>query len=154
MDRNDIIEELKTTLARDGLHSAIASLNARTECRFTSMYRFDGKMLRNLTFYDRANAAAEPPEDIPVEASYCVYVRDLHRPFHVEDSLEDIRVGKHPKCREIRSYYGVPLEDSDGVVFGTLCHFDVNPVPISAENIALMEEFAKVVGRSGIAGRG
>ena len=111
----------------------------------SSDLRFDRDMLRTLTFYDRANPTAIPPDDIPVEASYCVYVRDSGRPFHVENSLSDMRVELHPKRLEIQSYVGVPLEDDNGLPVGTLCHFDFHPVPIPEETVRLMEDFAKLL---------
>lgn len=142
MSPRDLLLELRKALSEGGARSAIALLNAQTEHRFTSMFRFDGGMLNTVVFYDRADPSARPPDDIPVEASYCVYIRDSEKPFLVEDSLSDLRVEMHPKCQEIRSYYGVPLKDRNGAIFGTLCHFDFQPIPISEETIRLMEEFA------------
>ncbi|WP_020472797.1 GAF domain-containing protein [Zavarzinella formosa] len=138
---------LGEVLERDGPRAALAFLNARTGHRFTSMYRFDGKTLHNLTFYDRADSEAEPPDDIPVEVSYCVYVRDAVKPFCVEDSLGDIRVAGHPKRPEIRAYCGVPLVDENGMIFGTICHFDFQPTPTAEEDVRLMEGFALLLKR-------
>jgi len=93
--------------------------------------------------------SAEAPEEIPVEASYCVFIRDTALPFQVEDSLTDSRVENHPKRCEIQAYYGVPLKDEYGITFGTLCHFDVRPVSITDANVRQMEEFAKIVNEVG-----
>ena len=100
----DSLNELRIALAEGGVSAAIAILNSRTACRFTSMYRFDRDMLRTLTFYDREDPTAYPPDDIPVEVSYCVYVRDSGQPFHVENSLSDMRLELHSKRSEIQSY--------------------------------------------------
>ena len=145
MTATDFATQLKIVLAERGLEAAIALLNSFTGCRFTSMFRFDGRMLRPLTFYDRADPAAEPPEDIPVEASYCVFVRDTGLPFRVDDSSADVRVEHHPKRREILAYCGVPLKDEYGITFGTLCHFDVRAVPITDADVRRMEDFARIV---------
>jgi GAF domain-containing protein len=139
------LDELEQTLSEQGMPAAVALLNSHTHCRFTSVYRFDADVLRNITFFDRLNPETDPPDDIPIEASYCVYVRDTRRPFHVADALYDLRVESHPKRQVIHSYYGVPLENELGDTFGTLCHFDVQAVPISEENISLMEAFAKML---------
>lgn len=148
----DLLDELRIALADGGVPAALALLNSRTACRFTSMYRFDRDMLRTLTFYDRANPTAIPPDDIPVEVSYCVFVRESGRPFRVENSLGDFRVELHPKRLEIQSYVGVPLEDGYGLPVGTLCHFDLQPGAISEETVRLMEDFAKLF-REHLAGK-
>ncbi len=59
MAETDGLADLLGALESGGLSSALAVLNARTAHRFTSMYRFDGSMLRNLTFYDRENPTAD-----------------------------------------------------------------------------------------------
>jgi len=55
MTQTDFSSQLKAVLADQGIESAIALLNSRTDCRFTSMFRFDGELLRPLTFYDRTD---------------------------------------------------------------------------------------------------
>ena len=137
--------ELKTVLARDGLRPALGFLNSLTGHRFTSLYLFDAGTLRSHAFFDRETPDPEPPDDIPVEVSYCVYVRDSRRAFQTEDSLRDDRVIGHPKRRDILAYCGVPLTAADGRVFGTLCRFDFVPTPISEANVQLMEAFAPLL---------
>jgi GAF domain-containing protein len=48
---------------------------------------------------------------------------------------------------EVRSYCGVPLVDDDGHMFGTICHFDYGPLPISDDSVALMEAVAPLLKR-------
>lgn len=135
-------------LVRDGnLRGALALLNARTAHRFTSLYRFDDDTLRNVWFFDREHPERETVEDIPVLASYCVFVRDAHSTFRVDDAAADARVAEHPKREQIRAYCGVPLLDSMGRMFGTICHFDFRPLTISDENVALMEALAPLLQR-------
>lgn len=81
-------------------------------------------------------------------ASYCVFVRDRGRAFATSDSLQDARVRGHPKRREVQSYCGVPLRDTNGEMFGTICHFDFRAIPISDENVELMEAIAPLLKRS------
>jgi GAF domain-containing protein len=139
---NPHLQQLRTLLAGGDVRAALAFLNGRTEHRFTSLYRFDDATLRNIHFFDRENPQQTSVEDIPVLASYCVFVRDSRSAFDIDDSLEDERVAGHPKQAEIRSYCGVPLLDELGRMFGTICHFDFEPRPISDENVALMEAVA------------
>lgn len=135
-------------LIRDGdVRGALALLNARTEHRFTSLYRFDDDTLRNVWFHDCEHPARETIDDIPVLASYCVFVREERSTFRVHDSDTDARVADHPKREQIRAYCGVPLLDSMGRMFGTICHFDFRPMRISDENVELMEALAPMLQR-------
>lgn len=141
------LQELRA-LIRDGqVRRALALLNARTAHRFTSLYRFDGDTLRNVWFFDCEHPERETVDDIPVLASYCVFVREREATFRVDDADADARVAGHPKREEIRAYCGVPLLDDMGRMFGTICHFDFRPLAISDENVALMEALAPMLQR-------
>ncbi len=120
-------------------------LNQQSAHRFSALYRFEDKMLRNLYFFDRQNPAVSSMPEIPVLASYCVFVRDSGRKFCVEQANEDARVAGHPKRLEIQAYCGVPLLDRYGKMFGTVCHFDVDPRQTETADIELMEHLADVL---------
>jgi hypothetical protein len=136
---------LKTVLATKGVRGAVKYLNSLTSHRFTSLYRFDGPTLRRVTFYDRENPDNEDCEDIPVEASYCVFVRDSGRPFSIQDAASDDRVKDHPKREVVKRYCGVPLLDDAGRMFGTICHFDFSPGRIDEAEVALLERMAEIL---------
>jgi len=114
-------------------------LNGLTDHRFSAMYLFESELLKNLYFFDREEPARTGCPDIPVMASYCVFVRDSERMFVTADSLTDARVFGHPKRLEVRSYCGVPLVNEAGRMIGTICHFDARPLTISDQNVSLME---------------
>jgi GAF domain-containing protein len=137
---SDSLRQLKAVLQRGDVRAAITFLNGLTEHRFTSLYRFDDETLTNLYFFDRENPTQESTPAIPVLASYCVFVRSSRRTFTVFDALHDDRVRDHPKRPDLQSYCGVPLLAKDGKMFGTICHFDFRPIPISDENVWLLEE--------------
>ena len=131
--------------SRDGVRAMLTYLNGLTGHRFTALYRFDRDHLRNVYFFDRNRPLMETCPDIPVMASYCVFVRDSNNTFVTLDSLADERVAGHPKRLEVRSYCGVPLVDDAGRAFGTICHFDALPHPISDQNLELMEAVAALL---------
>lgn len=112
------------------------------------MYRFDKAHARNLYFYDRDNPAVEVGDDYPVEASYCVYVRDGSAPFVVEDGPDGPDAPGKTALGQVKAYCGVPVFDRDGHTFGSLCHFDLTPVPSDARNVALMETLARLLART------
>jgi GAF domain-containing protein len=140
-----IIPELKQVFAKGGTRAAVAFLNSLTDQRFTSLFRFDNEMLRNITFYDRERPETNSCEDIPVMASYCVFVRDSSTMFLTTDAQHDTRVNGHPKQSLFQSYCGVPLLDRHGNLMGTICHFDFNPGNVSALDIELMEYMAALL---------
>lgn len=142
MDSQAHLRHLKAVLGAGDLRGALMYLNSLTRHRFTSLYRFDVEMLRNVALFDRRNPDQPRCDDLPVLASYCVFVRDAEATFRVDDSHADVRVADHPRRAQLRSYCGVPLLDECGSMFGSLCHFDFDPVTIDVANVALMEALA------------
>ena len=138
-------QELKAVFVARGPRAALAYLNALTTHRFTSLFCFDHEMLRKIIFYDRENPELDHCEDIPVLASYCVFVRNSGKKFKTEDSTCDSRVEGHPKQKTVQSYCGVPLLDSDGKLFGTICHFDFKPGRISELEVDLLEHIGRLL---------
>ena len=153
VDSGHSLRQLKAILSGQDIRAAVIFLNGLTEHRFTALYRFDKETLVNLYFFDRENPTQESTPDIPVMASYCVFVRNSRSAFTTPDSLQDDRVHDHPKRKVVQSYCGVPLLDEDGKMFGTICHFDLRPIPISDENVELMEAVALLIKTAHVANR-
>ncbi len=130
------------------MRAGLVFLNGLTEHRFTALYQFNKETLNNQYFFDRENPMLESTPDIPVMASYCVFVRDGRNTFTTSDSLRDDRVLGHPKRQEVRSSCGVPLCDESGKMVGSICHFDFRPVPISEANVTLMEAMGPLITHS------
>ncbi len=149
MDVNELIKtraELRKIISTQGIRSALVYLNTLTGHRFTALYRFDDDMLRKTYFYDNENPSQEDCPDIPIEASYCIYLkRNPGVPFSTPNSLDDQRVIEHPKRKEILSYCGVPLTDNAGVMFGSICHFDFHPMETNTTMVELMESLATIL---------
>ena len=137
---------MKEAFAKGGPRAALAFLNSLTSHRFTSLYLFDEEMLLNVVFYDREHPELTRSEDIPVMASYCIFVRDSKAPFMTEEARTDERVNNHPKQETLQSYCGVPLFSRDGKMFGTICHFDFEPGRVSDLDVELLEYMAILLG--------
>ncbi len=119
---------------------ALAMLNARTRYRFTGVYRVDPPTLRNLFLFDRENPALSlGGEAVPLESTYCSIVAATRAPFLVEDATTDPRLAAHPSRDSVVSYFGVPVRNADGQVFGTLCHYDVRPRMLPAAEVAVLD---------------
>lgn len=140
--------ELLATLSTGGVRAALIELNRASGYRFTALYRFDDPLARNLYFYDRENPGVEAGDDYPVEASYCVYVRDGVAPFVVEDAPDGPVLAGQAVRGQVKAYCGVPVFDRDGHTFASLCHFDLTAVPADAECVALMETLARHLARA------
>ncbi len=140
-----VLPELKQAFAQGGPRAALAYLNSLTDHRFTSLYRFDDEVLRNVTFYDRERPDVDRCEDLPVMASYCVFVRDSGAKFMTQEARGDQRLNNHPKQNTVQSYCGVPLLSNDGTMFGTICHFDFKPGRIADLDVELLEYMATIL---------
>jgi GAF domain-containing protein len=142
MSNERALEELKTVLRTEGVRPALIFLNGLTEHRFSALYQFQNDQLRNLYFYDREYPDVKSTDEIPVTASYCVFLRETGALFHTSDALRDGRVRSHPKREQIQAYCGVPVLDAQGKLFGSICHFDLQPRVIADEDVDLMEAVA------------
>jgi len=140
--------DFPATLQTAGVRGALIALNRASGYRFTALYRFDEPLARNLYFYDRENPHVEAGDDYPVEASYCVYVRDGGVPFVLEDAPDCPTAPGQTAHGQVKAYCGVPVLDRDGHTFGSLCHFDLTPVAADAEGVALMQVLAKLLAKS------
>ena len=142
-------QQVADLLARDDIRGALRYLNGLTAFRFTALYRFDHDQLSSRCFFDRLHPEVETAEVIPIEASYCIYVRHNRGPFLVADSLRDERVAGHRKQQQVRSYCGVPLVDERGQMHGSVCHFDFEPHPLRETDVLLLEDIARLLVRHG-----
>jgi CheY-like chemotaxis protein len=128
------------------MRGLLGVLNARTRYRFTSIFRFDGDRLVSVWTFDRMSPEADPsPAELPIGASYCVFVRDACAPFVMDDSQRDPRVLHHRKRDSVRAYCGVPLLRHDGSMVGSLCHFDLEARPIDPDTVDLMVQVARAL---------
>ncbi|QEL19262.1 GAF domain-containing protein [Limnoglobus roseus] len=142
-------DQLEAVLDRDGVRPALAFLNGTSGHRFSALFSFAADHTRNLYFYDRQNPDVAEGADHPIELTYCVYVREEGGPFLLADATVDERVMLHAAQFRVQSYCGVPLLSPTGQVVGTLCHYDVEPVEVRPEALALMLHFADLLARRG-----
>lgn len=138
-------QKIADLIAQDQVRDALRYMNALTAFRFTALYRFDKDQLCNRVFYDRQHPEVLRTDTIPVEASYCSYLRRNCGPFLLADSLRDERVTGHCKRQQVRSYCGVPLVDGHGSMHGSVCHFDFEPHPLCEIDLMLLQEIAPLL---------
>lgn len=145
MGLRETIAEFRRLLQEQGIRPALGFINSLSSHRFIGIYRFDGPTLRNVCLVDREDEFAPLQEDVAVEQSYCLYVRDTEANFEFEDSLLDPRVEGHPLRQKVRAYCGIPLITESGQILGSLCHFDFTPRRISEPEVYLLETIAPYI---------
>lgn len=135
-------------LADGRLHDALRLINDRVQHRFTGVYRFDPPTLRNVALFDSANPDIEVGEDTPLLEAYCSVVGESGVSFGTGDARTDPRLSQHPARDSTLAYCGTPLRtDEDASPFGTLCHFDVVPRAVPAEEVPALEAIAPLIAR-------
>jgi CheY-like chemotaxis protein len=138
-------DDVRSAVAGGGIHAALAFLNKGTSYRFTGVYCFEGKTLRNVSLFDRANPSALVGDDAPMHETYCSLVMRERTPFVSADTTVDARLASHPARLSVKAYCGVLLRNADSTPFGSLCHFDVVPVDPPRGAIDLLEGAAPII---------
>ncbi|HET7189305.1 MAG TPA: GAF domain-containing protein [Gemmatimonadaceae bacterium] len=144
----DTASRCASILASGGPVDALRFLNARTRFRFTGIYRADPPVLRNVWLFDRENPTLNVSGEVcPLEETYCAIVAGSQQPLRTADARRDARLTSHAAREHVISYCGVPIRRDDGLVWGTLCHFDVRPRLLARSEIEVLEAVAEDVGR-------
>jgi hypothetical protein len=139
------LEELEEALESSGVRGACMYLNRRVPHRFTGIYRLDGATLRNLLLVDQENPDLKIGSEAPLNETYCSITGSGDVEFATADAANDARLEHHPARLTTLSYCGVPLLESGGVAVGTLCHFDLIPLPIPLPEIPLLQVAASIL---------
>ena len=137
-------EAFRSVLAREGLHAALAYLNARTSFRFTGVYQFDGVTLRSVALFDRCSPETLRGPDTPTSQTWCAITGSRGDVVEILDGRTDDRYPwMHGKPTV--AYYGVPVFDDRHEVIGTLCHFDVEPRQVAESEKPVLRTAAAVL---------
>ena len=140
-----VVETFKKTLDDEGLWTALRWLNSKVPYRYTAVFAFEGDALHNICLVDKEDPAVTYCGDQAISESYCLYIHHSGETFTVEEALLDARVEGHPKRTSFQCYYGVPLVGSDGKLLGTVCHFDVDPVRLTADVVMILDDVAPLI---------
>jgi GAF domain-containing protein len=130
-------------LADKGLEGVLGFLNRRVPHRFTAVYRLEGgAVLRCVAVVDK-HLHLEPMDlkTVPLKDSYCQFVlRDSL--FITEKSGGDARLSGHVYAGVVNSYAGTGIRNASGALAGTLCHFDLGALPVTDDEVRLLEAVA------------
>ena len=144
-DNNQLPEIAAFTrmLTQRGVHAALGYLNSRTTHRYTGIFRFDGQYSRNLVLYDRYDPKVRQGQDVPLAEAFCSLVGRQEEPLQILDATLDPRAWEVDTL--VVSYCGVLIRDSQGRIFGTLCHYDLELCQALAMNLPLLEAAAQLL---------
>ncbi len=82
------------------------------------------------------------------EVSFCTHTIKMTGPFIISDATKDPQFANNPLVTggpKIRSYAGIPLTTADGYNVGSLCVIDTVTRTFSADEIAILVSFARLV---------
>ena len=135
------IRAYEQVLERDG-PAGLDFLNARVPHRFTGVYRLEDGVMHNVYLHDKqGEIIPEYLQAVPLGDSFCQFVlRD--REFRTCDTAREPMLNGHKYQGVIGAYYGVPLVNNYGDLYGTLCHFDVLNYSISDDEFAFFSKAA------------
>ena len=143
-----IARQFKAKLEADGLWTAMKWLNDSVPYRFTAVFSFEGEDLHNVCLVDKQNPNVTTCPDQSITESYCIYIHRSSERFIVEQAMLDKRVEDHPKRQSFQSYYGIPLFGSNGRVIGTVCHFDKEPVHVTADCASALDDVGVLIAQA------
>lgn len=133
----------------DIIQSAVelARLCLRMEVAFISEFKHGLRIFRHIA--SDGPAPLQPGQADPLEESYCQYVANGGIPTIVDDS-HVYPILKRLACTEamqIRAHLGVPIQLSDGTVYGTFCCYNHSPSnSLSTVDVDALRRFANLIG--------
>ena len=138
------LSQLQDVLDNQGLNAALMFLNARVPHRYTAVYRLSDAYLRRLGFIDKEGGPGLEFAEVPFKDSFCeVAVKEP--PLVVTDMATDARLQAHSNPRQLMSYVGLPLSVGPGALYGTLCHYDTSPHPLSDAELSFLEQASELL---------
>jgi len=125
--------------------AGLAYLNARVIHRYTAIYQLAQGILRNVYLHDKqGQVIPEDLKEVPLEDSFCQFVlRDGF--FITHNSAKDERLNGMKFQGVLGAYYGVPLLNNQGELYGTLCHFDMPAYPLDDLEFDFLKKAGQVL---------
>jgi GAF domain-containing protein len=144
----EIVDHFEHVLRDQGIFEALRYLNSTTEYRFTGIYRFEKDWVRSVLLFDRGNPDLRAGADVKMKESYCMLTSLSEKPYRIEDAQADPRLLQHAARDNVLCYVAVHLLTPKGHSWGTLCHFDFRPRPITDDIVEVLEAVRPSVERA------
>ena len=144
---DEAFAQFSATLAASNVRHALAYLLSLTTYRFIAIFTFQNGLAHAAIYYDKENPQDEYTQQVIDSSTYCCYVRDSQGVFMTANAMLDARTTDHPKRESLPAYCGIPILDAEGVILGTLCHYDVVPRDPEQVDLPLMLSVASALAR-------
>jgi len=120
-----------------------------TGVRSAFISRLDSEVMEVLGSWDDNGCNIPAGGVVPLEETFCQYVRADSAPMVVHDAAQDPRVANVATRTDftIGSYLGVPLLRDDGELLGSFCLLDPEPQQFSQDQLHAMEILAQQLAR-------
>lgn len=142
-------EGFSRILASSGARDALAFILGLSEYRFIGVFRFQDGKANAAIHYDRQDPQCLRAQEVPDTATYCCYVRSSRGLFSTADAMADPRLTEHAARKDVLAYCGIPLLDAEGVLLGTLCHYDTVPRDPDRLDLELLLQVASTLALGG-----
>lgn len=138
------LQEYRLLLETQG-PAGLAFLNARVPHRFTGVFRLQQGALHSLFLHDKlGEVVPEFLQVVPLVDSFChLTIRD--GVFRTQNSAQERSLDGHKYQDVVRSYIGLPLLDSEGHLYGTICHFDEQALALADDEFEIFSKAAKLL---------
>jgi GAF domain-containing protein len=135
------VETFSDALVSSGPSAALGYLNEGVAHRYSAVYRLCGRLLVNVALHDKlGHITPDFLAEVPFEASFCQFVvRDGL--FRTDNSGDDARLNGHPYQGVVVSYHGSPIM-WHGEIWGSMCHFDLEVMPLPETEFELLKAAA------------
>lgn len=141
---DDLLAKWTRVLEGQGVHALLLLLNHRTPHRYTGIYRYDPPTLRSVYLVDAFDPELRKGADVAMSDAYCVIVGEQRKSIVFNDAQCDPRFAPRPNSPVV-SYCGTLLSTSDGIPYGTLCHYDVARCDENVNDVAVLEALAPLI---------
>jgi len=138
------LQEYRLLLEAQG-PAGLAFLNARVPHRYTGIFRLRDGALHSVFLHDKqGEIIPEFLQVVPLVDSFChLTIRD--GVFRTQNSALERDLDGHKYQGVVRSYIGLPLLDSEGRLYGTMCHFDEQALPLGDDEFEIFSKAAKLL---------
>ncbi|SDP72650.1 GAF domain-containing protein [Rhodoferax sp. OV413] len=141
----DAFEQFSCILQESGARDALAYVLGLSDYRFIGIFCFAAGKANAAIHFDRANPSELTTQEVPDTATYCCYVRDSKGVFTTANALMDARLDGHAARNAVLAYCGVPVLTPEGLLLGTLCHYDVVPRDPEQLDLELLVQVASAL---------
>jgi EAL domain-containing protein (putative c-di-GMP-specific phosphodiesterase class I) len=142
---------LPASSLNDIIHSAInlARYCLGMDVAFVTEFKQGRRIFRHIASRTR-QLPIKVGDSHPLEESYCQYIVSGEIPSIVDDShiVPILKALGATEAMAIRAHMGVPIQLSDGSIYGTFCCYSRDPSSRLRDNeVTAMKRFAELIGR-------